>query len=134
MKNKKILLNILAISLAAFGLATLFMSSSIFLDLFNIRQQEGNYVLLVVWANWICSLLYLGAAYGFIRQKSWTAGLLFLSAGILLIAIISLMAHINSGGLYETKTIFALIFRILLTLGFAFAARWLINSKGKKKK
>ena len=134
MKNKKILLNILAISLAAFGLATLFMSSSIFLDLFNIRQQEGNYVLLVVWANWICSLLYLGAAYGFIRQKTWAAGLLFLSAGILLIAIIGLMAHINSGGLYETKTIFALIFRILLTLGFAFAARWLINSKEKYKK
>lgn len=86
MKNRKITSTILGALLFVFGLITLFLSSAIFLDLFNVREQEGNYVLLVVWANWLCSLLYLIAAYGFIKRKPWTFGLLLASTGILVLA------------------------------------------------
>ncbi|HAH59528.1 MAG TPA: hypothetical protein DCL86_15400 [Bacteroidales bacterium] len=132
MKNRKITSTILGALLFVFGLITLFLSSAIFLDLFNVREQEGNYVLLVVWANWLCSLLYLIAAYGFIKRKPWTFGLLLASTGILVLAFAGLLIHINSGGLYETKTIGALIFRTVITLIFALLAWTGIKKRERK--
>jgi hypothetical protein len=131
MKNKKTLPYILAVLLAVFGIITLFLSSAVILDLFNVREQEGNYVLIVVWANWLCSLLYVLAAYGFIKRKQWTLGLLLASTGVLLFAFAGLLIHINTGGLYETKTIGALIFRAVVTLVFALMAWLIINKKAK---
>ena len=124
---KKAILYLLAILLAAFGFITLFLSSSIILDLFNIRAKEGNYVLIVVWANLISSILYLFAAYGFVRIKKWTSKLLGISSVILIVAFIGLLLHISSGGIYETKTIGAMIFRITLTIVFGVLAYLLIN-------
>jgi len=108
--------------LIAFALLTLFLSSSIIFDWFGIREQEGNYVLFVVWANFVSSLLYLIAAYGFLKQKKVTFNILSLSALILIMALVGLFVHINSGGLYETKTIGAMIFRIAVTITFVFLA------------
>ena len=108
--------------LIAFALLTLFLSSSVIFDWFGIRGKEGNYVLLVVWANFISSILYLAAAYGFLKQKKLTFKILNLSASILIMALVGLFIHINSGGLYETKTIGAMIFRIIVTLSFVLLA------------
>ncbi len=108
----------IATVLSAFGLLTLFLSTSVIFDLFDIRAKEGNYVLFVVWANFISSVLYLVSAYGFIKKKKWTVSLLGISTIILISAFIGLLLHINSGGIYETKTIGAMIFRITLTLIF----------------
>lgn len=132
---KKLLPKIIAIIIAAFALLTLFLSSSVILNLFGIRAMEGNYVLFVVWANFISSILYLFAAYGFIRAKKWTASLLGLSAIILVLAFLGLIIHINSDGLYESKTIAAMVFRITLTLIFTVLAYFLIskNKTGKLK-
>ncbi len=92
---------ITAILLAAFGLLTLFLSASVIFDLFGIREREGNYVLFIVWSNFIGSILYLISAYGLIRKMNYTPKLLGVSALILIAAFIALMAHINSGGLHE---------------------------------
>lgn len=104
--------------LGAFGLLTLFLSSSVIFDLFGIRAKEGNYVLLVVWANFIASFLYLFAAYGFFKQKRWTTFLLATAVIILLLGSIGLIFHINSGGIYEAKTPKAIVFRTGVTLVF----------------
>ena len=133
MKNRKILPYILAALLVVFGLSTLYMSTAIILDLFNVREQQGNYVVLVIWANWLCSVLYLSAAYGFIKGKRWTMSLLLVSTGVLFLASIGFFLHINSGGLYLNKTIGALIFRAVVTLIFALMAWITINKKGKRK-
>ncbi len=119
---KKTLKYLVAIALTAFALLTLFLSSSIIFDWFGIRAKEGNYVLIVVWANLISSILYLFAAYGFISLKKWTVKLLASSLALLIIAAIGFFIHMNSGGLYETKTIGALIFRFTVTLVFTFLA------------
>ena len=124
---KKAIPYLLATILAAFGFATLFLSSSIILDLFGVRAKEGNYVLIVVWANLISSLLYLFAAYGFVRNRIWTSRLLGISSGILITAFIGFLLHISSGGIYETKTMGAMIFRITLTIVFGLLAYVLIN-------
>ena len=124
---RKVITNSVAIVLTVFGLATLFLSGSVIFDLFGVRAKEGNYVLFVVWANFLSSILYLFAAYGFIKIKKWTIHLLSVSILLLIVAFIGLIIHVNSGGIYETKTIGAMIFRIILTLVFSILAYFTLN-------
>lgn len=126
---KKSFACLLATLLAGFGFITLFLSTSVIFDLFGIRAKEGNYVLFVVWSNFISSIFYLIAAFGFITTKKWTAKLLGSSAIILIAAFIGLLYHINSGGMYEIKTVKAMIFRIVLTLAFAIGAYYARTNK-----
>ncbi len=128
---KRVLPVSLAALLTAFGLLTLFLSSSVIFDLFGIRAKEGNYVLLVVWANFLSSILYLVAAYGFVKSRKWTIKPLGISAIILVLAFAGLLIHINSGGIYETKTLGAMLFRILVTAVFAALAYILILKNNK---
>ena len=128
---KKYIPYFLATVLTVFALLTLFLSTSVIFDLFGIREKEGNYVLFVVWSNFISSILYLFAAYGFLKNKKWTSALLGISTIILIAAFIGLQIHANSGGIYETKTIGAMIFRIVVTLVFAIIAFLTINRQFK---
>ncbi len=111
---------LLVVVISAFALLTLFLSGSVIFDLFGIRAKEGNYVLLVVWANFISSLLYLVAAYGLVMRKRWPYKILIISVAVLSVALAGLFIHIDQGGLYETKTIGAMVFRISVTLAFTF--------------
>lgn len=115
--------------LTAFGLATLFMSSSVIFDLFGIRDKEGNYVLFVVWSNFACAILYFFSAYGFLKNKKWTIVLLAISAIILAAAFIGLKLHINAGGAYEMKTVGAMIFRTSFTVIFMLISYFIIYKK-----
>lgn len=110
--------------LITFGLVTLLASTSIIFDLFEFRAKEGNFVWSIVYANFICSFIYLFAAYGWIKNKKWTVQLLSLSSLILIVAFIVLFFHINSGGLYETKTIGAMAFRTSLTIIFTLISNY----------
>ena len=126
---KKTLPYLIAIVLAGFGLLTIFLSGSVIFDLFGIRAKEGNYVPLVVWANFISSILYVVAAYGLLKMKKWTVWLLVISAVILVAAFIGLKIHISEGGLYEAKTVNAMIFRMGLTILLAAASYFLFKNK-----
>lgn len=117
----------IAAFLILFGLLTVFMGGSVIFDLFGIRAIEGNYVLFVVWANWICGFLYLFAAYGLLKQKRWTSKLLFAAFLLLAITFAAFIMHIQSGGIYERKTIFAMTFRTMITLAIAIAAYFIIS-------
>lgn len=83
----------------------------------------------IVWANFISSLLYLISAYGFLKIKSWTFKALSVATVILVVALIGLFIHIYSGGIYETKTVFAMLFRISVTIAFTVIAYFSINKK-----
>jgi hypothetical protein len=126
---KKTISYSIAFLLAAFGLLTLFLSASVIFDLFGIRAKEGNYVLFIVWANFISSIIYLIASYGFIKNKKWTYTVLGISALILILAFICLIIYINADGVHETKTIGAMLFRITVTLLFVATAYFTINKK-----
>lgn len=119
---------ILLIFLLLFGAVTVFMSSSVLFDWFEIRAKEGNYVPGIVWANFVCGILYLVAAYGIFRQQIWARFPLTIALITLILAYIGLFIHINNGGLYETKTVGAMAFRIGVTAIFLF-----ITSKILKK-
>lgn len=132
MKAKKNINTLSAIILALFALLTLFLSSSVIFDWFGIRAKEGNYVLFIVWTNFICSVLYLFAVYGFIKRVKWTFWVLIIALVILLIAFIALQFHISNGGTYEEKTIGAMVFRMLVTFIFLLLAFYNINKQLKK--
>ena len=118
----KIILYVSGAVVALFGIITLFMSTSVIFGLFDIREKEGNYVLFVVIANFVCAFLYLAAAYGFFARQKWTTMVLNVAVGVLVITFMGLGIHIYSGGIYEQKTVAAMIFRTLLTIGFALIA------------
>ncbi len=128
---KKTILYGVAFLLAAFGLLTLFLSGSVIFDLFGIRAKEGNYVFFIVWANFISSFIYLIASYGFIKSKKWTTTILGISALILLNAFIVFIIYIYADGVYETKTVGAMLFRIGITIIFATIAYFIINKKNQ---
>lgn len=115
--------------LVGFGLLTLFLSTSVIFDLFGIRTKEGNYVLFVVWSNFICSFLYLIAAYGLLKIRSWTKVILGIASAILILSFVLFKIHINNGGIYESKTISAMIFRICLTTLLALIAHFTTSNK-----
>jgi len=116
MKIRKLFRSISVFFLTVFGLLTLFLSTSVIFDLFGIREMEGNYVLFIVWANFIASILYLFAAVGFLQVKKWTTLLLGISLIVLIIAFVLLKMYIADGGVYEEKTVNAMIFRTGLTM------------------
>ena len=126
---KKKLHYLIALLLAVFGLLTLFLSASVIFDLFGIRAKEGNYVLFIVWTNFISSIIYLVASYGFVKNKNWTSTILGISALILINAFICFIIYIYTDGVHETKTIGAMIFRIVVTIIFVAFAYFTINKK-----
>lgn len=128
---KKYILYAAAVVLAGFGLLTLFLSTSVIFDLFNIREKEGNYVLFIVWSNFIGSFLYLISAYGLFTAKNWTYKTLGISTIILTIAFIGFLFYIQSGGIHENKTVGAMVFRIALTFSFTLFAWFTINKNRK---
>lgn len=129
---KKLTLYFVIAVLTAFGLLTLFLSTSVIFDLFGIRAKEGNYVLFVVWSNFISSLLYLISVYGLFTTKKWTYKTLGLSVIILSVAFIGFLFYIQSGGIHESKTVGAMAFRITLTLVFTLFAYFTMNKKSIK--
>ena len=124
---------LLIVLISAFALMTLFLSSSVIFDWFGIREKEGNYVLFIVWANLISSILYIVSVFGLIKNEKWAIKSLLVSATLLIIAQVGLFIHINGGGIYETKTVGAMFFRIALTLVFTLFA-FLIVRRPKKLK
>lgn len=127
MKTK--LVNLAILILLIFGLLTIFMAGSVILDLFGIREKEGQYVPFVVWANLVCGFLYVMSAIAFFQHKRWAVWPLVLAVLILVITFGGLLLHINSGGLYENKTLFAMVFRTVVTLAFAYLVKKVIATQ-----
>lgn len=129
---KNYILYIPAAILALFAGITLFLSTSVIFDLFDMRSREGHFVNFVVRANMAASLLYFAAVYGWIHRRPWTAPVLLITAAMLIATFCAFRIYTAGGGLHETKTFGALIFRIVLTLVFVILAYWSIRYSGKR--
>jgi hypothetical protein len=113
---------ILATVLLLFGLLTVTLTTSVLFDWFGLRAREGNYVMSIVVANLIAGVLYLIAAVGVIKGSTWMAKPLLVAIAVLVLGQILFFVHVVNGGLYETKTVGAMIFRIALTVLFTVLA------------
>ena len=130
MKSKTIL-NITGALLFIFGVISLFVSSAVLFDFFGIREKKGDYVHFVVLANFFCSILYLISSCGFFKRKRWSFTVLESAAILLLITFFAMTIHVYLGNKYEEETIYALIFRILVTLIFLFVASKYLPKKSR---
>jgi hypothetical protein len=126
---KKYLPYVFAVLLFAFAALTFFLSTSVIFDLFDVRAAQGNYVLFIVVNNFICSLLYFIAVYGFIKKKSWTVYALATALSLLVLVFVYFVIYINNGGIYEEKTYGAMLFRIAVTVVFTSLAYFLVPKK-----
>lgn len=122
MGNRNITTTLSAIILALFALLTLFLSSSIIFDWFDIRQKQGDFILFIVWANFIASIVYFIAVYGFIKRKKWTFWILLSALLVLVIAFIFFQYYIQNGGIHKSQTVMAMLFRMAVTSLFALIA------------
>lgn len=113
--------------LSLFGTLTVFLTISVLLDLFGIRQKEGNFVPFIVWTNLFSGLLYLVAAYGFFKAKFWTTKLLGLNVILLLSGLIGLYFHMKAGGLYEMETVRGMVFRVIFAVFAAISSLYFIK-------
>ncbi len=130
------MLNILritnSIALTFFGGLSIFLILSIIFGWLGIREKEGNYVLFIVYANLICGIIYLIAAYANFIKFRKTFLLLSVVIGVLLAAFIAFLFYINSGGIHEEKTIGAMLFRIGITIGVTLLSFYTINKNKKQ--
>jgi len=115
--------------LTAFGLLTLFLTSSILLDVFGMREKNIGYVPFVIWVNLFCGLAYVASAYGFLKSKKWTTWLLGIAIIILIITFIIFNNHVNNGGIHKADTFGALTFRLSLTTIFGLISKFTISNK-----
>ena len=128
---KKLIPFTISIILVIYSLITLFLSSSLLLDLFDVRMQNKNYVDFVVWGNLMCGILYLISSFGFLKSKNWAIKPLISAVIILITVFIGLQFHINAGGAYQEKTLGALIFRLVITILFIGVTKFFILNKKK---
>ena len=117
--------------LVVFGALTVFLTSSVLLDLFGIREREGNYVEFIVWINLFSGLLFLLTAFCFWKGKAVTTALLLGNVLLLIVGIIGLYFHIAAGGLYKIETVKGMLFRIISTTILALISFLLIQRKPK---
>ncbi len=125
-----IILKLSAIFLAFFGILSLFMTFSVIFDFFGIREKEGNYIPFIVYANFICSFIYLYCSYGLFTKNKYTTTCLFVASAILMVAYAGLIVHIQLGGVFELKTVKAMLARTSITILLA-GLSWYYISRTK---
>lgn len=98
----------------------------------NIHQHAaGNYVLFVVWFNFLAGFFYLLAGAGIWMRLRWSVWLSLLIAFATILAFAIFGIHIFKGGLYEIRTVAAMSLRsIVWTLIFILSHRELSRRKG----
>jgi len=117
-----------ALASVLFGLLSVFTGGSVILDLFGMRKNHGDYVLFVVWANFLSGFFYVIASYGFLKMKNWTSPLLLSTLYLLVATSIALLIWVWNGSPYENKTLNIMSFRIALT-----AVLWLMARSFRKR-
>jgi hypothetical protein len=130
---RRYLIIILAAVLTIVGVVSMFMTFSVIFDLFDIRKQEGNYIPMVVYGNFICSFLYLIAAWYIYKENDLSTIYLIFSVLLLLVTYAFMLYHIQSGRPYEMRTVFAMLGRTSLTIVYA-AIAWYLFSRVRKLK
>ena len=113
----------LAIFTTVFGVISITAGTTILFVGGPARELAGDYVPFVVWFNFLAGFAYIAAAMGLALWRPWVAPLALAIALLTGAVLIALGGHILMGGGYEIRTIGALLLRMLIWLGIAYAVR-----------
>lgn len=120
-----------SVLLTIFGVISVFLTLSIVFDWFGIRELEGDYVSFIVYANLLCGILYIYAASVGWKKPKRAANTLALALIVLVVGFVWLQVYIDNGGVYEAKTIKAMIFRITFTAIMAALSLFILKKQAK---
>lgn len=126
--DKTIVIWILTVIAILFGLLTIKSGGQVLFGGNSYQKAAGNYVLFVVWFNFLAGFVYLVAGAGIWARQRWAVwlSLLIVIATIIVFAFFGL--HILEGGEYETRTVAAMSLRSLVWISiFIFSYRELIR-------
>ena len=102
-----------------FGLVTIKAGGMVLFTEGEAHQAAGDYVLFVLWFNFLAGFAYITAGIGLWLQRSWTVLLAMLIAVFTLLVFIALGVHIYSAGAYEMRTVGAMSMRSITWMGIA---------------
>lgn len=120
------LIYVLAAFLILFGLLTIKEGGSVLFFDSTARVEAGNYVPFVLWFNFFAGFFYVVASMGIFIGAKWTRRLSVVIAGSSALILASLLVHIFTGGLYETRTLIAMTLRVTI---WTFASFLLTKNK-----
>ncbi len=111
--KKPIFMKALSVFFFIFGILTLKSGGSVLLGE-AAKVAAGNYIPFIVGFNVFAGPFYLVIAVALWRKKECGHKLVNLVFAAYLLADVYLAYHIQSGGLFEMRTVFAMSFRTLL--------------------
>jgi hypothetical protein len=117
--GKATLIRILAAVAVVFGMLTIKSGGQVLFGGVSYQEAAGNYVVFVVWFNFLAGFLYIAAGAGMWMRLRWAVwlSLLIAIATIIVFAIFGL--HILEGGEYETRTVAAMSLRSLVWISIS---------------
>jgi len=105
-----------------FGLLTVIVGGRALFGDAAARVAVGNAVPFVLWFNFLCGFAYVAAGIGLYRWTRWAALLSAAIAVSTLVVFGAFLSHIALGGLFETRTIGAMILRSTVWCAIAIPA------------
>ena len=116
--------SIWAISLVAvgFGLLTIKEGGTILFGDEAARATAGNYVLFVLWFNFLAGFAYVFAGAGLWLRQRWAVWLAIGIAAATVFAFSALGVHVYSGAAYEQRTVIAMSLRTFVWVTIAVIA------------
>ena len=123
-----------AIFAIIFGALTLFSGSSVlFLD-GQARADAGNYVPFVLWFNFLAGFAYIIAGIGLLMGRQYAKKLAMLIAIATILVFAAFGIHIFTGGLYESRTVGAMVLRsaVWIIISLVAANAWKKHGHNQK--
>lgn len=90
----------------------------------------GNYVAFVLWFNFVAGFAYVVAGLGLWWRRRWAAWLAVAIAAATALVFAALGAHVAAGGVYEQRTVVAMVLRLAVWGAIAaYAWRQLVRER-----
>jgi cytochrome c oxidase subunit IV len=109
----------MALIAVGFGLLTIKEGGTVLFGEEVARASAGNYVPFVLWFNFLAGFAYVIAGAGLWRLQRWAVWLAIVIAVATLIVFAAFGIHILSDGVWEQRTLVAMILRSLVWITIA---------------
>ena len=128
-RTRSLYLRILAVIGILFGLATLRAGGGVLFGDDATRIAAGDYVVFVVWFNFLAGFAYIIAGAGLLFHRAWAVQLARLIALATLAVFVAFGVHVASGGAFEMRTVAAMTLRSTVWLAIATISWWILQKK-----
>lgn len=126
--DKPVNIRILTGIAVLFGVLTIKSGGQVLFGETLYQKAAGNYVLFVVWFNFLAGFLYIAAGTGIWMRRRWAVWASFLIAISTIIVFAVFGLHILEGGAYESRTVAAMCLRSLVWVSISiFSYRGIIR-------